>query len=180
MRSFLALDLPEDVAGLLADIAARLPVGRHVPEDDLHVTLVFLANARLDRLEEIAMTLEMLTPPVLPLRVAGLDIFGSAAPRQIHARIDGGAALGAFQAKTAQIARRAGVDLPHRAFVPHVTLVRFPRQMPPEDHARIGRFLSARADLSLPDFVPPSMTLYQSTLTDDGPRYDVLESYPLV
>ncbi|EKE45424.1 2'-5' RNA ligase [Oceaniovalibus guishaninsula JLT2003] len=179
MRVFVAIDLPEDARDHLDRIAGLLPVGRHVPADDMHLTLAFLADAQRDLLAEIDMALDMLPPPTFGLRVAGLDLFGPQdAPRSLHAVIDGGPPLIALQAKVATLVRRAGADLPHRRFVPHVTLARFTRHMPPDDLARLGRFLAARGDTAFGPFAADGLSLVQSTLMPDGPRYDILACYP--
>ena len=76
-------------------------------------------------------------------------------------------------------ARRCGIALPHRRFVPHVTLARFPHRMPPEDHGRLGRFLSAHGNACLPPAMATELHLYRSTIRSDGARHDLLETYPL-
>jgi 2'-5' RNA ligase len=178
MRCFLALDLPDDVTGTLDRLAARLSIGRHVPPEDMHLTLAFFEDAPLDALDELHLSLEMMAPPAMTLTVKGTDIFGSQQPRSLHVCVDGGTVLPAFQGKIAGHARAAGLTLPHRRFVPHITLARFANRLPPEDTARIGRFLAAHGDFALPAFVPSWVTLYRSTLGRDGPRYDILERYP--
>lgn len=177
MRCFLALDLPEDLTDALDRLAARLSVGRHVPPEDMHLTLAFFEQATLDALDDLHLSLSMLALPAMPLTVSGADIFGSAQPRSLHVCIEGGDTLPAFQRKIAGFARAAGLTQPHRRFVPHITLVRFANRMPAEDTARVGRFLQAHGDFRWPAFAAPSFALYQSTLGADGPRYDLMERY---
>lgn len=179
MRIFVALDLPDDLRDALARLQDRLPVGRHVSEDDLHLTLAFVPDIRLPRLEDLALDLEMLSPPVLTIRAAGLDTFGGERPRSLHVSVVRSEPLAHLQAKVSALIRRAGVHLPHRRFVPHVTLARFPNSMAQGDQRRLGRFLQAHADWSHEPVPAAALTLYQSTLTGDGPRYDPLQSNAL-
>lgn len=179
MRAFLALELPEEVTDRLDRLAARLAPGRHVLPEDMHLTLAFFEDAAPTQLEDLHLALDMAGPPLLRLAIRGADVFGSDPPRSLHVKVTG-PGLSAYQAKVATMARRAGLDLPHRRFVPHVTLARFGAGIPAEDVARIGRFLQAHGDVSVPDFVPPAVALYRSTLGADGPRYDLLERYPLI
>ncbi len=179
MRIFVALDPPPELRDALSTLQDKLIVGRHVPDDDLHLTLVFLPEIRLPELDELALDLEMLSSGPVAIEIAGLDIFGAENPRSLHAVVTPSPALIHLQAKVATLVRRAGIDLAHRRFVPHVTLARFPARMPPEDHARLGRFLQAHGDWSHPAVAPETLSLYQSTLREDGPRYDPLFSRPL-
>lgn len=177
MRIFVALDLPNALTGALSALQDALMVGRTVPEDDMHLTLAFVPHVSPPQLDDLALELEMLMPPPLALTVTGLDIFGSERPRSLHALVVPDAPLMALQSKVATLIRRGRVPLPHRRFVPHVTLARFPSTMPPDDHARLGRFLAAHAAFSHAPQIPTALTLYQSVLTGDGPRYDALQTH---
>ena len=88
-------------------------------------------------------------------------------------------ALLGLQARVMTLLRRAGVDLPHRRFLPHITLARFSGRMAPDDQARLGRFLQRHGNWRFAPCPPVALTLYQSTLTSDGARYDVLGSMDL-
>lgn len=179
MRSFLALDPPAPMREALSALIEGLRCGRHVDEDDLHLTLAFMADAPLPGLEQLDLDLEMLRPGPVPMEIRGLGTFGSENPRLIYAGAVAHPALLHLQKKVATAIRRAGIDLPAARFVPHVTLARFPHRMPPEDHVRLGRFLAAHGDFRLEPQAIDAVTLYRSTLTEDGPRYEELERYAL-
>ncbi len=179
MRTFLALDPPDTLRDPLDALVEGLRCGRHVDVDDLHLTLAFMADAPLPALEELNLDLEMLRPGPVPLEIRGLGTFGAENPRSLHAAVVPHPALLHAQKKVATAVRRAGIDLPRTRFVPHVTLARFPHRMPPEDHARLGRFLSAHGSFRLERHVVEAVSLYRSTVTHEGARYELLESYPL-
>ena len=176
MRAFVALDIPEDVTDGLERLQSKLPPGRHVLPEDMHLTLAFFEHATPDQLGDLDLQLEMAAPPLFSLALHGVDIFGADPPRSLHT-LARGHGLPEYQRKISVMARAAGLNLPHRRFVPHITLARFARGMLPEDVARVGRFLAAHGDFTWPAFTPPAVALYQSTLTPDGPRYDLLERY---
>ncbi|SPJ24275.1 RNA 2',3'-cyclic phosphodiesterase [Palleronia abyssalis] len=180
MRAFLALDPPDPLRNALSALQDDLRCGRHVDEDDLHLTLCFFPDASQAALEEMDLTLDLMRPGPVTIEVAGIDTFGSENPRSVHASVMASAPLVHLQKKVETAARRSGIDLPHRRFVPHITLARFPNRMPPEDHVRLGRFLERRGNVHFDAAVIQEVVLYQSTLTEDGPRYDELERYPLI
>lgn len=145
----------------------------------MHLTLTFFPEVSLAELEELNLALEMMRPGPVALRVSGLGTFGSADPRSLHATVAPDPALVHLQKKVETAARRSGIDLPHRRFVPHITLARFPSRMPPEDHAKIGRFLQAQGNFHFDPVMVDEVALIQSTLGSDGARYDLLEAYPI-
>ncbi|MGR3492765.1 MAG: 2'-5' RNA ligase family protein, partial [Shimia sp.] len=72
--------------------------------------------------------------------------------------------------------RNAGITLPRAKFRPHITLRRFGRMGLP-DPASLNSAMAA--PLALPPHPAEEVTLWSSTLTPDGPVYDVLASFPL-
>lgn len=179
MRAFLALTPPDALVDALSALVSGLKCGRHVDDDDMHLTLAFFPDVSLAELEELNLALEMTRPGPVALRITGIATFGSAEPRSLHATVAPDPALMHLQKKVETAARRSGIDLPHRRFVPHITLARFPNRMPPEDHARIGRFLEAYGNFRFDPVAVDEVALIQSTLGPDGARYDLLESYQI-
>jgi len=80
--------------------------------------------------------------------------------------------------KVRAAARGAGIDLPRERFRPHVTLARFSRSKP-VDMGRLTAFLGAYGGFRAGPFAVDRFCLYRSTLTPEGPVYDVLADYPL-
>ncbi|TDL81319.1 RNA 2',3'-cyclic phosphodiesterase [Palleronia sediminis] len=179
MRTFIALELPDATRDALSRLQDRLRAGRQIDEDDLHVTLSFLGEVDLPRLTDLDLDLQALRVPHPAVEIAGLATFGTDPPRSVHAAVRATPELVHLQAKVAAVVRRAGIALPHRRFVPHVTLARFSRSAPPEELARLGRFLSAHGDFRLDPVMVPEITLFRSRLDADGAIYEVLERYPI-
>lgn len=175
MRTFLALTLPDDVRSSLAVQQFLLPLPRKVPPADFHLTLVFLAEEPVRRVESLHERLEAMRHPGFDLTLDGLDLFGGTKPRAVFAGVARSDPLAHLQAKLEQAARMEGFDLPRRRFVPHVTLGRFP---PPEDALRLERMVATTPYRSR-SFAVTEMVLFQSHLSEDGAEYEVLASYPL-
>ena len=83
-----------------------------------------------------------------------------------------------LQAKVETAARGAGVALPARRFVPHVTLARLPERLAGRDAAGGGGG-GARRLPRLPAVPVEDFRLYRSHLGGAGPLYEELARYPL-
>ena len=177
IRAFAAIPLPEHVADALEALQEDLRVGRHVPGEDMHLTLVFLGELREPDLAEVHDAFEDVRPPGFELRLRGLGLFGGRQPRSIHAVVEECPPLRHLQSKLEQAARNAGVEVPRRRFVPHVTLARLKGRR--EEAAEAAEFVARRSLVQPPPFRVDAFALYRSHLRHDGPVYDELASYPL-
>lgn len=175
IRAFLALPLPETVAMALSLAQSRLPLPRPVPVENFHITLAFLDAQPEPVLEDLHVALQGLRLPAPRLALAGFGTFGGAMPENLHALIAPDPALSALQAKVARAARQAGIALPAKRFVPHVTLGRGPMEA-----AALARSLAALGQGRALEWTGTEMILYRSTLLKSGSAYDPLAHYALV
>ncbi len=169
LRLFLALDLPDHVReGLHTWAAAEIPDGRRVASDDLHVTLAFLGSRPAEEVDAIVAALRACVAGAEP---SPLSVSGWRETRTVGMLVLDDATGAAGRLATALHARLAalGVYRPERrAWLPHVTLVRFaerPRIRPPLP--------------AMGTFVPSDAAAYVSRLHPSGARYDVLARVPL-
>ena len=81
MRAFVAIDLPEEVTDALSDLTSVLPVGRSVPDDNLHLTLAFLGEQTEDQLEQLHQALRSYRFKRLIWVSTGLGALGAMQPR---------------------------------------------------------------------------------------------------
>ncbi|WP_168199095.1 RNA 2',3'-cyclic phosphodiesterase [Pseudorhodobacter turbinis] len=178
MRTFVALDVPEDLKSQLAVQQFLLPIPRKVARDQFHITLAFmgdLPDAALEALDEGLTALRMRT---FELSLSGFGLFGKARPNAVWAAVAPSKPLSRLHAKVARAGRLAGAKIPARNFTPHITLGRF-APMGMEEAAPLERAVIAGAGFRAGPWEVAEMLLYHSTLTADGPRYDVLARYPL-
>jgi len=178
MRSFIALPIPEPSLDALTRVQSTIPVGKPVPEDNLHLTLAFLGDVDEATLADLHLDLMAIRSAPLDIRFTGLDSFTEMERGLVFAAVEKTAALDTLQAATARAVRRLGIDLPRRRFRPHVTLTRANRRPDGLARDRLAAALAAPRD-ALPGFTADRLCLYSSDLGPRGARHDILAEYPL-
>lgn len=173
IRSFLALPLPDAIRSALAVEQFLLPLPERVGPDSFHITLVFLDHQPEPVLTEVHHALTALRIADFPLTLQGLGHFGRDRPRSVHAVVVATPPLVALQAKLAQIARRAGIEVPAQRYLPHVTLGRF--RTPGADALPALTRAIATSRLQAGPFMAGRLVLYRS---DPGARYTEMADYP--
>lgn len=177
MRTFVALDLPEQFADEVAALArtlARRVEGRFVRRETYHVTLAFLGETDEAQAARAMGALERAcagTGPV-PLQPRGLGSFGRGRDATLFLDLDGRAG-GACSADSLAARLREeltcrGLAFDERTFRAHVTLAR---------RARLAGDL-AHLPFPLPGLATTA-TLYRSYLEPEGARYKALHTVSL-
>ncbi|MHA7828154.1 MAG: RNA 2',3'-cyclic phosphodiesterase [Roseovarius sp.] len=179
MRLFVAIDLPPVARAALTRLQGDLRVGRHADADTLHVTLAFLDEQDLPAAEAVHEALSEIDMPEFALRLKGVDVFDRARPRLVFAGVERSDPLVALHRKVRGAAMEAGIALQRQRFRPHVTLARFPREMPRHDLDRLGAFLEAHGAFGLEPFEVTEFGLYRSVLGPDGAVHERLAAYEL-
>lgn len=179
MRAFLAIVLPDEVVDAIGRLQARLPVGRAVPRDNLHLTLAFLDDQPEERLEALHEALQARQSPSFDVVFEGLGCFGGRHPKVLFAAVRPQPALIALHDRAGAAARRAGIAPGKGRYRPHVTLARFGRGLSRAGAARLAGFVETDGDTPLPGFRAARFALFRSTLRHDGAVHEELASYPL-
>ncbi|KUF10542.1 RNA 2',3'-cyclic phosphodiesterase [Pseudoponticoccus marisrubri] len=173
MRLFIALTLPEPALDAVAAVQDRLPAGRAVPVENLHLTLAFLGDQPEDALEPLDEALRSLRAPQVALALAGAEVFGGRHGQAVALGAEGGPDLADLHARVAARVRGAGVAMQRRRFRPHVTVARL------SGRADAGALLQTLAPVKLGPYACGAVALTASTLHRDGAQHEVLASYPL-
>ena len=179
MRSFVAIPVPEPMAGRLEDLTASLDIGTAVPAENMHLTLAFLGDqtqATLGDLDDL-----LAEPDAAPfsLTLDGLGTFGDARPRVLFAAVSPEPALSQLRRRVRRAAADAGIELSHERFVPHITLARFGRGLEGEDVSRLHGFVARRMGHVQGTIDVAEFGLFESRLTRTGSVYEELASYAL-
>ncbi|MWV63524.1 RNA 2',3'-cyclic phosphodiesterase [Halorubrum sp. JWXQ-INN 858] len=185
MRAFFSVDLPDGLAGAVADAAEPFADDvagfRPVDPRSAHLTLKFLGDVDDDAIDDVRAAGERAVDraDVRPFTcsIAGFGVFPSIEyVRVVWAGIEAGAPEltrlhEALEAETTAI----GIDPENHAFTPHVTLGRMTdargkrrvQDLVRKRHPEIGRF---EVD---------EVRLRESARTHEGPTYRTVERFPL-
>jgi len=141
---------------------------RPLDVDSTHITLAFLGNRGPDEVEAIAGVMARVARPVDDLALGAPLWLPKRRPRALAIAIDRDSeALDELRADlVAGLGEAVGWKAERRAFLPHLTAVRTGRGFRPTDGP-----LPPTPAL---DFAGESVTLYRSTLSPEGARYEEL------
>jgi len=178
LRLFLGLPLPEALIPPLLSVQEAVPLGRAVPEENLHVTLVFLGETDAETAEELHEALDGRRLPRPMLAFDGLATYGGDRAKLLAMEIRAEPALRELHGTCTRAARQAGASLERRRFRPHVTLIRFGSGLPPHRQPELDRAL---AHVGAPAGAAEAqrVALYRSHLGEGGAVYEELAGYPL-
>jgi 2'-5' RNA ligase len=90
MRLFVALCLPTEALHALETLQDRLPVGRPVPADNLHLTLAFLGEVDDTAAEALHDALSNPRAAPVVLALGGAEVFGGRHGQAIALGAEGG------------------------------------------------------------------------------------------
>ncbi len=184
IRSFIAIDFPEETRKALEDIQKELKqcgAGvRWVKPGSIHLTLKFLGNIHPAQVEDIALAVaqEVRDEPPITLRAAGLGAFPSRRkPRVIWIGMEGEVQrLTRIQARVENALEPLGFVREKRPFQPHLTIGRV------KDRRKLQALIDAMAELKIPEFDSFDVTeiiLYKSDLRPTGAIYTKLHRMSL-
>jgi 2'-5' RNA ligase len=187
MRVFVAVEVPDEVRGKVHAAARELLDGvraaKPVAAENLHVTVRFVGEVDADAMERLvpAVRAAAIAVPSATARVRGFGVFPDRRrPRVVWAGVEDPA--GACVALESEISKKLaalGYSREERPYSAHLTVARM------RDRARDVGALAERLAVLQAD--PPafgeapveSVTIYQSELGRNGPRYTALARLPL-
>ena len=184
IRSFIAIDLPEETRKALAAVQEQLKQSRArvrwVRTNSIHLTLRFLGNIHPAQVEDIALAVaqEVRDQPPITLGAAGLGAFPSRRkPRVIWIGMEGEVQrLSRIQARVENALEPLGFVREKRVFQAHLTIGRV------KDRRRLQALIDAMATLDMEpfnSFDADEIILYKSDLRPTGAIYTKLHRMPL-
>lgn len=174
-RLFVAIALPEEVAGALARLQSGMRGARWIREDNFHLTLAFIGEVDRHGLNEIASALGGVSAPAFDLRFKGCGFFGDRKPRALWVGADANPQLAHLQSKVEVALMRAGLPLEKRKFTPHVTLAYLNGAAPDA----VAGFCAVNGLFSAGPFPVSEFHLFESHLGSEAAHYEIVASYAL-
>ena len=174
-RLFTAIELPEEVQDLLAELEQPLPGAKWVDTGNLHLTLRFFGDVNGGAARDLEAELNGVDTDAFEIHLTGLGVFGGDDPRVLWAGVSPSPALDALARAHERAARNAGLPPEKRPFKAHVTLARLRGASP----AQAASYLSQRGMFkTAPFFVGRAVLLSSKPLVGGGP-YVIEATYPL-
>ena len=185
LRTFVAVEITQAIrkrAGeLIAALAGTSADVKWVEPHNLHLTLKFLGEVHQNEIAQVCQAVARGAAGVEPfeLEARGAGAFPNAGrPRTVWLGAGEGAEpMVVLHARVEAALAKLGYREEHRRFQPHLTIGRV--RGAGAGIAELGQLLQQQADFAAGRMTVGKVTLFASTLTADGPVYDVLGTGPL-
>ena len=183
MRTFIAIELPEEIKDALYHLQEKLKKSqadvKWVVPQNIHLTLKFLGEIKDGQFDEIASILEGVAEEknTFTIRLSSIGAFPKINfPRVIWVGIDKG------DNETEEIARmlqerlkQIGIPEEERPFSSHITVGRVRSALNKQRLAECLLDLQNKDGFLNQEFQVEKITIFKSTLTPKGPIYEVLK-----
>ncbi len=188
IRSFIAIELPDEFKLALARLQEQLKSGKPAPvrwvdPHGIHLTLKFLGNISSDMAGRITTALEEAARGIPPFRLEakGLGAFPSLKrARVVWAGISGEMErLRQLQQRIESGLAPLGFVPESRPFTPHLTLARLREQAAPDESLRLGQLIAGTSFATAYAIDVAQVHLVRSQLTRAGAVYSRISSVKL-
>jgi 2'-5' RNA ligase len=188
IRSFIAIELPEEVKKGLQRLQAELTLPQHsfvkcVAPEGIHLTLKFLGNTSPQKVVEITRVMEQASQGVSPFQLQITDVGAFPSMRQprvlwvgIKGELD---KLIAWQMRIDDGLVPLGFAKENRAFTPHLTLARVRENCSPGDRRNLGELVTKTPVEVDYKVAVNSLSLMRSQLLPTGAVYSRLAEIKL-
>ena len=188
IRSFIAIELPDDLKLALIRLQEQLKSGKStsvkwVDPYNIHLTLKFLGNISTSIVDKIARALEEAVRGISPfhLEVKGLGAFPSLKRVQvvwvgITGEVD---RLSQLKQRIESGLADLGFVPESRPFTPHLTLARLRDRATPDERQNLGQLIASTNLETAFSLDVYSVHLMRSQLTREGPIYSRISSVKL-
>jgi len=188
VRCFIAVELPDEVKTGLDQLQAQLKSGNQpwvkwVDPYSIHLTLKFLGNVAVDRIDPITAAMEEATQGVSPLHleVKDLGVFPNLRRVQVvwvgvSGEVD---KLARLQQRLESNLAGLGFTPERRRFTPHLTLARLRDRASPDEREGLGKLIASTKFEAAYTFPVDAISLMRSQLTREGAIYSKISSAEL-
>ena len=188
IRSFIAIELPEEVKSGLHRLQAELKLPQHTfvkwaAPEGIHITLKFLGNVSPQKVAAVTKVMEQASEEISPFRleVGEVGAFPNLRqPRVLWVGITGEMdKLAALQQRIDNSLAPLGFAKETRAFTPHLTLARLREGVSPDDRRDFGELVMKTPTEVNYKITVSSISLMKSQLLPGGAVYSRLAEVKL-
>jgi len=184
-RLFIAIHLHEEARHKTAALLHRLPYDRSlkfVPEENLHLTLVFVGNTKEEKIPDIEDAIEEAAQPIKPFTLTFTRLGAFPDLKKPHVVWFGieepTGQLASLVNRLREALEKRKVNLiDHKPFLPHLTLARVKGPLHSKVIPELKKIASERHEI--PSVEVSSIELVESVLGREGPTYSELYRYLL-
>ena len=188
IRSFIAIELPDELKLGLARLQDKLKSGRQpwmkwVDPYAIHLTLKFLGNIGVDSIDAITKAMETAVQEIPPFHLEVKDLGAFPNLRRVQVVWVG---VGGEVDKLVQLQQRIesnlaplGFTAEARSFTPHLTLARLRNQASLDERQRLGQLISSTKFETAYSIEVEAINLMRSQLTREGAIYNRISSVKL-
>ena len=178
MILFTAIKLPHRLTQQISDVQRGVSDARWLPPEKLHITTAYYGQVNDDHAEALDFELARHPLPSFELQLEGAGHFGHMEPHAIWLGVKDSPALTQLHQHCKHAARRAGITLEKRNYLPHVTLAYLKATTPLE---RVVAFEKRLSRFNCAPFLVDEMLLFSShRKARGGNLYREEASYPMM
>ena len=179
LRTFIAIVLSKQVEDSLANFQEVLKKSnadvKWVKPENIHLTLIFLGDTDYALIPKIVESLENVRSKKLTLTCFNLGGFPDLKkPHNLWLGIKETKEIIRLQEEIAKAFRKSKIQLDNsKKFLPHITFARFKK---PKNLVWVGKKFSKT---EFPKFKVKEIVLFESDLTANGPKHQIIKKFPL-
>lgn len=179
IRTFIAVDFPQDYVKKIAHIQSKLKNFnvKLVDPKLVHITLKFLGDVNESKIEHITEALDGITLPSFDASIGSVGVF----PKPQYVKVIWLGAEGNFEQlhdNVESALKPFKFKKDRRGYTAHATLARV-KYIPKEEKDAFLAVLDELKDVEIGTFNVESIKLKKSTLTPEGPIYETLHEVKL-
>ena len=188
VRSFIAIELPEGLKVELIQLQGQLKLGEQswvkwVDSSSIHLTLKFLGNIAVGRINKIIRAMEEAVLGISPFHLEVRELGAFPNFKRVQVAWVG---VGGEVDKLVQLQQRIdsnlaplGFAIETRPFTAHLTLARLRDRASPDERQRFGQLIAGTRFESAYTIKVDAVSLMKSQLTKEGAIYSRLSSVGL-
>lgn len=174
-RLFAALPVSTEITDRLVELQKGLLGASWRPPRNFHITLRYFGDVSYELARDLDAALAEISAPQMSLSIEGVGSFGRREPHAIWARVRETDELRALSGACERAARRLGLQMDRKPFIPHITLA-YLHNILPQD---VDIWREANSGFIGGDMWADRFHLYSSHYGQGPSRYVAEADYPL-